>query len=501
MIKRSSIIFVCGLFLAGSLTAQPVPPAVANSVVYNVREFGAVGDGKTLDSPAINKAIEVCAQTGGGTVYLPPGTYLSGSIHLKSNIHLYLDAGATILGAPQELNAYDPPEPFEGIAYQDGGHTYFHNSLIWGEDLVDVSITGRGMINGGGLTRQDKPVGGGSIGLGDKAIALKRCRSVLIRDITIFHGGHFAIIATGCHNMNIDNVTIDTNRDGINLDACTNVTVANSRINAPFDDALCPKSSFALGKSVITENITIVNCQVSGFEEGTLLDGTMKPSRVKNGRIKFGTESNGGFRNIVISNVTFRECRGLALEMVDGGIMENISISNITMMEVDDYPIYITLGRRNRGPDSLTIGTVRNIFISNVIATGIDTMSGVHITGLPGFPVENVRLQNIWLSYKGGGTKEHAERVPPELDKGYPEPRRIGFTPAYGVFARHVKGLELSDIRLDFVNEDLRPPLVCIDVEGLEIDNFKARVAKGVKPARFDDVKGLVIRNSPVLGK
>ena len=181
--------------------------------------------------------------------------------------------------------------------------------------------------------------------------------------------------------------------------------------------------------------------------------------------------------------------------------MENISISNITMMEVDDYPIYITLGRRNRGPDSITIGTVRNIFISNVIATGIDTMSGVHITGLPGFPVENVRLQNIWLSYKGGGTKEHAERVPPELDKGYPEPRRIGFTPAYGVFARHVKGLELSDIRLDFVNEDLRPPLVCIDVDGLEIDNFKARVAKGVKPARFDDVKGLVIRNSPVLGK
>ena len=501
MIKRSSIIFVCGLFLAGSLTAQPVPAAVANSVVYNVREFGAVGDGKTLDSPAINKAIEVCAQKGGGTVYLPPGTYLSGSIHLKSNIHLYLDAGATILGAPQELKAYDPPEPFEGIAYQDGGHTYFHNSLIWGEDLVDVSITGRGMVNGGGLTRQDKPVGGGSIGLGDKAIALKRCRSVLIRDITIFHGGHFAIIATGCHNMNIDNVTIDTNRDGINLDACTNVTVANSRINAPFDDALCPKSSFALGKPVITENITIVNCQVSGFEEGTLLDGTMKPSRVKNGRIKFGTESNGGFRNIVISNVTFRECRGLALEMVDGGIMENISISNITMMEVDDYPIYITLGRRNRGPDSITIGTVRNIFISNVIATGIDTMSGVHITGLPGFPVENVRLQNIWLSYKGGGTKEHAERVPPELDKGYPEPRRIGFTPAYGVFARHVKGLELSDIRLDFVNEDLRPPLVCIDVDGLEIDNFKARVAKGVKPARFDDVKGLVIRNSPVLGK
>ncbi|HLA69109.1 MAG TPA: glycoside hydrolase family 28 protein, partial [Bacteroidota bacterium] len=197
----------------------------------------------------------------------------------------------------------------------------------------------------------------------------------------------------------------------------------------------------------------------------------------------------------------FRECRGLALEMVDGGIMENISISNITMMNVDDYPIYITLGRRNRGPDSITIGTARNIFITNVIATGVDTMSGVHITGLPGYPVENVRLQNIRLSFLGGGTKEHANRVPPELDRGYPEPRRIGFTPSYGVFARHVKGLELSDFRLDFENEDLRPPIVCIDVDGLEIDNFKAEVAKGVKPAMFEEVKGLVIRNSPLLEK
>ena len=497
MLRRNSTVIICLLLPVGLLIAQPA----AQPSLYNVRSYGAVGDGKNLDSPAIDRAIEACARAGGGTVYLPAGTYLSGSIHLKSNIHLYLDAGATILGAPQELNAYDPPEPFEGIAYQDGGHTYFHNSLIWGEDLTNVSITGRGMINGGGLTRQDKAVGAGSIGLGDKAIALKRCSDVLIRDITIFHGGHFAIIATGCNNMHIDNVTIDTNRDGINLDCCTNVTVSNCRINAPFDDAICPKSSYALGRPVITENITIVNCQVSGFEEGTLLDGTMKPSRVKNGRIKFGTESNGGFRNITIANTTFRECRGLALEMVDGGIMENISISNLTMMNVDDYPIYITLGRRNRGPDSITVGTVRNIFINNVIATGIDTMSGVHITGLPGYPVENVRMQNIWLSYVGGGTKEHAARVPPELERGYPEPRRIGFTPAYGVFARHVKGLELSDIRLDFENEDLRPPIVCIDVDGLEIDNFKAKVAKGVKPAGFEDVKGLVIRNSPVLEK
>ncbi|RPH33415.1 glycoside hydrolase family 28 protein, partial [bacterium] len=329
----------------------------------------------------------------------------------------------------------------------------------------------------------------------------KRCQHVLIRDVTIFHGGHFAILATGCINITVDNVTIDTNRDGINLDCCQSATVSNCRINAPNDDALCPKSSFALGKRMITENVTIVNCQVSGYEEGTLLDGTMKPSRVKNGRIKFGTESNGGFRNIAISNCTFRECRGLALEEVDGGIMENISISNLTMMNVDDYPIYITLGRRNRGPDSLTLGTVRKISISNVIASGVDTMSGIHITGLPGRPVEGIRLQNIRLSYKGGGAKADADRVPPELDRGYPEPRRIGITPGYGLFARHVNGLELSDVHLEFEQEDLRPAIVCVDVDGLEIRHFKAETASGVPVARFENVKGLLVRDAPDIEK
>jgi polygalacturonase len=466
---------------------------------FNVRDFGATGDGTTIDSPAIDRAIEACERAGGGTVLVPAGTYLSGTIHLRSHLNLFLDAGAVILGAPQEMNAYDPPEEFAGTAYQDGGHTWFHNSLMWGEDLTNVSITGTGKIDGGGLTRKDMEVGGGPIGLGDKAIAMRRCNQVVIRDITIFHGGHFAIIVTGCVTVAIDNVVIDTGRDGINIDCCQNVVVSNCRINAPNDDALCPKSSFALGKRVITENVTITNCQVSGYEEGTLLDGTMRPGRVKNGRIKFGTESNGGFRNITISNCIFRQCRGLALEEVDGGVLENISISNITMMDVDDYPIYITLGRRNRGPDSTTIGVVRNIFISNIIATGIDSMSGVHITGLPGSPVENIRLQNISLLFNGGGTKEDAARVPPELAKGYPEPRKIGITPAYGLFARHVKGLELYDIRLDYMKEDLRPPVVCLDIDGLEIDNLRAKVAAGVSAARFDDVQGLQVRNSPVL--
>jgi polygalacturonase len=467
-----------------------------------------------LDNPAINRAIDAAVAAGGGTVLVPAGTYLCGSIHLQSNIHLLIDAGATILGAPQSLNAYDETEPYTLGGYQDGGHCYFHNSLIWGENLTNVFISGNGMINGGGLVRSDgildrmcgfhdwehpKTNNLPPVRLGNKAIALKLCRNVLIRDVTIFHGGHFAILVTGCDNLTVDNVTMDTDRDGIDIDCCRNTMVSNCRINSPNDDGLCPKSTYALGKIRPTENLTIVNCQVSGFQEGTLLDGTMKPSKNHNGRIKFGTESSGGFRNCTIANCTFRSCRGLALEEVDGGLMENITINNITMMDVPDYAIYITTGKRNRTPHLTTTSRMRNILISNVIADGVGKISGIQIAGLPESPVQGVRLDNIRLTSNGGGTKEDAAINPKELANGYPEPRKIGTLPAYGVFARHVKDLELANISVGFTSNDLRPAMVCSDVKGLEIDNFKGQTAAGVSPARFDGVTGLVIRNSPVL--
>jgi polygalacturonase len=487
-----------------------------NENVFNIKTFGATGDGATLDSPSINKAIDACVQAGGGTVYFPAGTYLSGSIHLRSNVHLLIDAGATILGAPQNMNVYDETEPWTNNPYQDGGHCYFHNSLIWGEDLTNVSVTGQGMINGGGLVRSDGLLDHmcgftewnktGQVSdkqyppsrLGNKAIALKRCRNVLIRDITIFHGGHFAVLVTGCNNLTVDNVTMDTDRDGIDIDCCHNTMVSNCRINSPNDDGLCPKSSFALGSNVITENLTIVNCQVSGFQEGTLLDGTMKPSRSGVGRIKLGTESNGGFRNVTVSNCTFRNCRGLALEEVDGGILENISINNIAMMDVVDYPIYITLGARNRGPTA-TNGVARNIQISNVVGTGIDRKSGIQITGLPGDDVEGVHLDNIRLVFNGGGTADDATLNPKELGTGYPEPSKIGVMPAYGLFARHVRGLELDNIQVGFEKDDARPAMICSDVDGLQIDDFKGQTLPGIAPAQFKQVTGLEVRNSPGL--
>ena len=494
------------------LLALMLPALAATPDFFNVRDYGAVGDGKTLDSPAIDKAISAASDAGGGTVLVPAGTYLSGSIHLKSNIHLLLDAGSVILGAPQESNAYDETESWLTNPYQDGGHCYFHNSLIWGENLTNVSITGQGMINGGGLVSSDGPLDAmcgfsgwhtGSpppapsdhapVRLGNKAIALKLCRGVVIRDVTIYHGGHFAILVTGCDNLTVDNVIMDTNRDGIDLDCCRNAMVSNCRVNSPNDDGICPKSSFALGRNVLTENLTITNCQVSGFKEGTLLDGTMKPGG-GTGRIKFGTEASGGFRNCTVSNCTFRDSKGLALEEVDGGVMENIAVTNLTMMEVNSYAIYITTGSRQRGGEVKGPSSCRNILISNVIVDGVDRTSGIQITGIPDHPIEGVRLDNIRLISRGGGTAADAAKPATELGEKYPEPHPV---PAYGIFARHVRGLELANITTSFAKTDLRSAAVFADIDGLELDNFKAQTAPGVLAATTSpDVHNMVIRNS-----
>jgi polygalacturonase len=462
---------------------------------FNIRHFGAVGDGSHLDSPAINDAIAACSKAGGGTVEVPEGTYLCGSIHMASNINLCLDAGAIIKGAPQEMNVYDPEEIFDGHAYQDEGHTFFHNSLIWGEDLTNVSFTGHGMINGGGLVSQ---VMGSK---GNKSIALKNCKNVLIRDITIFHGGWFAILVTGCDMVTCDNLTIDTNRDGIDIDSCRTSVVSNCRVNSPKDDAIVPKSSYALQYEVPTEDLTITNCQVSGFREGTLLDGSRKPTKNGTGRIKLGTESNGGFRNVTISNCTFDHCRGLCLEEVDGGVLENVTVTNLTMTDIVNCPIFIRLGARNRAPGDIDTGEVKNILISNVIATNIAKNAGILISGLPDYPIRGVRLENIRMTFNGGGTLKDAALVPPELEDGYPEPGRFGKTPSYGLYARHVRDLELSNVHFDYNHKELRPAIACFDVVGFQIDDLQAKVNKGIAPGWFYDVEHFVSRNSPMFEK
>ncbi|MGH9407692.1 MAG: rhamnogalacturonidase [Terriglobia bacterium] len=478
-------------------TAAPPPLSTAGafhgasvSGLFDVRAFGATGDGTTLDTPSVNKAIDTAAAAGGGTVLFPPGTYACYSIRLKSEVALYLDQGATILAAEPpprgSSGGYDAPESADPKIdhYQDFGHSHWHNSLIWGEGIENVSVLGPGLIWGKGLRRH---VGNfGYPGLGDKAIALKNCRNVTLRDFSILQGGHFGLLLTGVDNLTIDNLLIDTNRDGMDIDCCHNARVSNCTVNSPWDDGICPKSSFALGYARPTKNLTITNCFVTGgYQLGTVLDGTLKPFEPgmrasRTGRIKCGTESNGGFQNITVSNCVFDRCQGLALETVDGALLEDISVSNITMRDIVNLPIFLRLGRRMRGPAGVPVGKLRRVIISNIVASNTSGRYASILSGVPGYAIEDVKLSDIFILSQGGGTKEQAAIEPAEKETGYPEPTMFGPMPCYGFYVRHVKNLEMSNVEVQYASDDFRPAFVLDDVAGADFVHVKAQHAPSV---------------------
>ena len=503
------------LLVLGHGAAAAHSPSTDNPNFYNIRNYGAKGDGKTLDTDSVNKAIESAAAAGGGTVFFPAGTYLCFSIRLKNNITLYLDNGATILAAdPKETRgAYDQWEPNVWDMYQDFGHSHWKNSLIWGIGVENVAIIGQGRIDGKGLTRRSpgprKPRTAGETpaslganvsplgemsdvremdGLGNKAISLKLARNVTLKDFTIFEAGHFGLLATGVDNLTIDNLRVDTNRDGFDIDSCRDVRISNSNVNTPNDDAIVLKSSYALGFKRATENVTITNSQVSAFDLGTMLDATLKTTQTAapdrdppTGRLKFGTESNGGFKNIAISNINFVHCRGLAIETVDGGNIEDVSISNITMCDINSAPIFIRLGKRQRGPEGSPLARIRGININNVVVSDADARFASIIAGLTEQAIENVRLSNITIHYRGGGTSEDAMRQVPENEKSYPEPSMFGTLPVYGFFVRHARGVAFDNIEVSFEKKDVRPAFMLDDVERVDLFRTNAVLSAGVK--------------------
>ena len=492
---RSTLSLAFTLF---TLTTRAAPPDT-----YNVRAYGAKGDSTTLDTDAINRAITAAASAGGGTVLLPAGRYRSYSIRLRSHVALYLDQGATILAAaPVGSVGYDAPEPADNDKYQDFGHSHWHNSLIWGENLVDISILGPGTIYGQGLTRE----GPHQAPIGNKAIALKLCRNVILRDFTIRQGGHFAVLATGVDNLTIDNLKLDTNRDGLDIDCCRNVRVSNCTVNSPWDDAICLKSSYALGYARPTENVTITNCQVTGYDRGTLLDGTYQRHEADlvpdhegpTGRIKCGTESNGGFRNIAITNCVFEYCRGLALETVDGGLLEDVVISNITMRDIINSPIFLRLGSRLRAPAGTPVGALRRISISNVNVYNADARFATLISGVPGHAIEDVRLHNINIWYKPLAATDAAavQATVPESEAGYPEPQKFGVLPVYGFFIRHAKNIALQDVNLYLLGPETRPALYLQDVQGAGLRHVIAQRAGTAPLLLLQDVSDLTVFDS-----
>ncbi len=550
---RPAVGAVLALVLSGCISIDgnraavapaPMPAATpAPAGDYDVRSFGAIGDGKAIDSPAINRAIEAAAAAGGGTVRFPAGTYASYSIHLKSNVSLYLGAGCTILAAepPADLTTgYDAAEANSPAdQYEDFGHSHWHNSLIWGEHLENIMISGPGRIYGYGLSRGGglrsdtpeermagikgpplaHPVDTSSMvkgkfgepgrdtlpaGVGDKAIGLRECHNITIRDVAIYHGGHFGILATGVDNLTLENLKIDTNRDGMDIDSCRNVHVSDCSVNSPFDDGICLKADYGLGRNRACENMTITNCHVSGYDEGTYLAGTFerKYNRYSaasgpTGRIKFGTEGNGGFKNVAISNCTFDYCRGLAIEEVDGGSLEDITIDNLTMRDVPNSAIYIRLGARNRGPEGTETGVLRRVTISNIVASNVAARFSSIISGVPGHPIEGLTLSNIRILYSGGGTAADAAIEPPEVETAYPEPNRHGTMPAYGFFIRHAKDVSMHGIDLSTAAPDARPAFVIEQSSDLEFDHVKAAHADGVPTFVLRKVDGFDVHASP----
>jgi polygalacturonase len=471
--------------------------------MFDVRKYGATGDGKTLDTDAVNRAIEAAARAGGGLVHFPAGNYLCFSIHLKSHVHVFLGQGCAIVAAgsplPEQQTGYnggkydaaEPNAPWE--AYQDYGHNHWHNSLIWGENIHDFSISGPGLIYGKGLSfGADRPARGDypiyvaeQAGVGNKAIALKNCRNVILRDFSMLKGGHFCLLLTGVDNLTIDNLKIDTDRDGIDIDCCQNVRVSNCTVNSPWDDGICPKSSYALGYARPTRNLTITNCLVTGsYVLGTVLDGTFKKygegERVgRTGRIKCGTESNGGFINVTISNCVFEGCLGYALESVDGALLEDFTITNTTMRDLYSGPIFMRLGRRLRGPkESTRVGTMKRVLISNLACYNAPVPGSI-LTGIPGASIEDVKLSNVYVETAGGGTAEMARILPPELEDGYPDPHRFGTIPASGFFLRHMRNVEMSHVEIANATSDARPAFQLHDVERVDFLAITAPRAAG----------------------
>jgi polygalacturonase len=308
--------------------------------------------------------------------------------------------------APQgDGGVYDAPEQNLFVGLQDHGHSHWANSLIYGVDVQDVMISGPGLIDGSHLnergeavtvlstgdpreatTRTDSGVPDG----GNKAIALKNARHITFRDFSIRNGGHFAIIGTGVDGWTVDGITVDTNRDAIDIDASRSVTVRNSIFNSLTDDAIVLKGSFGLGRFMRTENVLIERCTVSGYDAGSVIDGVYSARKQvatdrdgPTARIKLGTEGTTGFSRITIRNVTFDRSRGFALESVDGAELADIVLADATMRHVSSSPIFIRLGDRGRTP---VTGRTANELVASTTGAGYCRISsnGTATTPLSG---------------------------------------------------------------------------------------------------------------------
>lgn len=440
------------------------------STSYNVRDFGAKGDGISLDTAALQAAIDKASSSGGGTVDIPPGTYLCGTVQLKSRVTLHLHAGATIKASPKQED-FAPYETLSFKPVDDNETTFFHHALLMADDAEGISILGQGTVDGNRLKRG-----------GPKTIALKNSRRITIRGITVRNSPNYSISMLGCDHVDIDGVSIFNGySDGIDPDCSRYVRISNCFIDC-YDDAICPKASQALGYRRSTEHITVTNCVLS----------------TECSNLKLGTESGGDFKYLAFTNCTMfgragkrAPISGISIESVDGSNIEGLVASNLTMRDVR-APIFIRLGNRGRGMEKPAPGSLRNVTISNLIAAGAAVTSSV--TGIPGYPARDIKISSIRISAKGGEANLQSLNVPEVIEK-YPEATMFGVLPAYGLYARHVEGLTLDNFSAGIEAPDARPALLFDDVRDLRISGFEAADTAGTQPVVwFNRVVGALVQ-------
>ena len=461
-----------------------------HSAAIDARSHGATGDGTTLDTESIQRAIDACAPVG-GTVFLPPGRYLSGTLILRSDVTLHISKGATLLGST-DLQDFPPIRP----ALRSYGDNYSDKSLIYGENLERIGITGEGVIDGQGGSYERKIT---PLDVRPMILRFVTCRGVRVENVTIRQSPIFLQWYLGCRELLIRGVRgfnhCNYQNDFLTIDGCSEVIVQDC-IGDSDDDGITLKSS----SDRACENVTISNCIVS-----TICSA-----------LKFGTESSGGFRNIVVSNLVvhqsvqenFRKTHrsglaGIAMSCVDGAELDGVTISNVVMRGCYT-PLYLRLANRGRPYDDdmpkPPVGRFRNVNISNIVAVGAAEFAS-SISGIPGHPIENVSLSNIDITCRGGGPREDRNVDVPENIDRYPDCHKFGRLPAYGFFCRHVRGLRFDNVRLNTEQPDDRHGFYGEDLEDFSVDRVAfPRAPNAEAPIRLKDVKHASVRGCTVQG-
>jgi len=452
---------------------------VFRAAQFNVREFGARGNGRTNDTRAIDAAIDKCNSSGGGDVVFPRGTYAAASIHLKSNVRFLLDDRAVIVGAKK---GYDPPEPNLHDRYQDFGHSHFHNALMWGKNIRNFAIVG-GTINGGHLVEGDPKHGDP----GDKIIALVSSSSISFQSVTHEEGAHFVYLLNDCESVLIENITIKQSRDGVNLVGCRNIEMRGCRFTGCGDDTISIKSDYALGQKIAVENIYVHDCH---FESSA-------------NALQIGSETLGDFRNIKFENITVDRAlkAAIGIRCADGGTLDGLEYSDIKIKNAR-WPIWAVVTERLRNPDPQAgVGMIKNVVMRNITATDVprdrERLAPTSvIAGRADSAIENLVFENVSLETPGGGTGDDAARQP-RFEKGKLR-ESLSVLPASTLFIQHVRRLQLRKVKLATAEPDARPFLIVTDAKHVRIDGLLTD-SSSLPPARFENVTDLEVQNSPGL--